>query len=97
MKAYRNQALRDLAKQIPCCVMCHAHNEGQVVGAHSNRLIDGKGTGLKAHDLLAYVCDTCHAELDGEGNRQDRHNAFLQAFYDSMLQAFLHELVVVKR
>ena len=97
MKSYRNQALRDLAPKIPFCVRCHVHNVGQVVGAHSNRIADGKGQGIKAHDLLAYVCDTCHAELDGPGDRQARHNDFLQCFYDSMLQAFLHELVVVKK
>jgi hypothetical protein len=97
MKSYRNQALRDLAQKIPFCVICGAPNKGQVVGAHSNRLIDGKGMGVKSHDLVAYVCGDCHAELDGDGDRRERHNDFLQAFYDSMLQAFLHELVVVKK
>ncbi len=97
MKTFRDQALRDLAKKIPHCAMCGAHNEGQVVGAHSNRLIDGKGTGIKSHDLVAYICGKCHAEIDGEGERSERHGKFLQAYYDSMLIAFRQGLIQVKR
>ncbi len=85
MTNFRSETLRRLAKDIPSCQLCGAYNHGQVIGAHSNRLADGKGRGLKAHDLVAYVCEACHAEIDGEGDRQLRHNQFLQAYYNSTL------------
>lgn len=34
---YRNPALLGLASKAPHCMVCGAHNEGQVVSAHSNQ------------------------------------------------------------
>lgn len=65
---YRNPALLRLAALAPHCMACGAHNEGQVVSAHSNQLRDGKGTGHKASDAaIAFVCWTCHGRID-QGN-----------------------------
>lgn len=48
---------------------CGKHNSGDVVAAHSNQLLDGKGKGIKAHDYrIAYLCAKCHFEID-EGTR----------------------------
>jgi hypothetical protein len=41
--------------------------------AHSNRLIDGKGRGLKAIDSTgAILCDTCHGLVDGRAGNWTR-------------------------
>ena len=65
MKPFRSQQLRDFARDAPKCFHCDAINDGTVVGAHSNRLEDGKGLGIKSHDLVAYVCKGCHDNIDG--------------------------------
>ena len=60
---YRNKKLLEVVRESPCqhCGI----EDGTVVAAHSNQLIDGKGRGLKAHDYrIAALCFTCHAELD---------------------------------
>jgi len=60
---YRNKKLLEVVRESPC-QHCGIEN-GTVVAAHSNQLIDGKGRGLKAHDYrIAALCFTCHSELD---------------------------------
>jgi len=49
--------------------------DGTVVAAHSNQLIDGKGRGLKSHDYrVAALCYSCHMRLDqgAELSKQER-------------------------
>lgn len=49
--------------------------DGTVVAAHSNQLIDGKGRGLKSHDYrVAALCYSCHMQLDqgAELSKQER-------------------------
>lgn len=49
--------------------------------AHSNRIVDGKGMGIKSRDEAGgIVCDSCHNIIDGRTNvgmdrlqRQDMH------------------------
>ena len=81
---YRSQKLRDAAKLVPHCMNpdCHAVNDGGVVLAHSNHLRDGKGRGLKAHDVPCYLCMDCHNELDTRPN-QDTERMRLETVYDS--------------
>lgn len=81
---YRNKKMRQLAAECDECHGCGAFC-GSVAGAHSNRQRDGKGLGIKAHDLLAYLCPTCHLYVDGDGDREERHNFFLQAVYNTVL------------
>jgi len=60
---YRNRKLLDTLRDSPCqnCGM----QDGTVVAAHSNQLIDGKGRGLKSHDYrVAALCYSCHMQLD---------------------------------
>jgi hypothetical protein len=67
---YRNRTLLDSVRNSPCqnCGI----EDGTVVAAHSNQLIDGKGRGLKAHDYrIAALCFTCHADLD-QGSKMTR-------------------------
>lgn len=41
--------------------------------AHSNRIQDGKGMGIKSMDEKgAIVCDTCHSLIDGRINTYGR-------------------------
>lgn len=48
--------------------------------AHSNRLQDGKGRGLKALDSLgAILCHTCHDLADGRAGKLNREE--MQAFH----------------
>ena len=83
---YRNKKMRKLASECTECMGCGAICEpGSIVGAHSNRQQDGKGMGTKAHDLLAYLCPTCHRYVDGDGDKEVRHNFFLQAVYNTVL------------
>lgn len=70
---YRNRKLLDLLRDSPChsCGM----QDGTVVAAHSNQLIDGKGRGLKSHDYrVAALCYSCHMQLDqgAELSKQER-------------------------
>jgi hypothetical protein len=85
---YREPRLLKFAKDIDCCVLCGSRNRGDVVGAHSNHISDGKGMGTKAHDLVAAVCPTCHDSIDGRNNAWDplyRDLAFYKGVYKFML------------
>ena len=67
---------------------CGVRNEGQVVACHPNRQIYGKGTGIKAHDLCAYLCASCHDWLDGrEGHlsRSEQDDLFHVGLYKTVL------------
>lgn len=47
--------------RFPCC----NHDSSTTVWAHSNRIQDGKGMGIKARDEEGcYACSACHAYLD---------------------------------
>lgn len=62
---YRNKKLLALAKMAPICFRCGNHNDGTVVAAHANMQSMGKGIGIKAADIPAFVCARCHDEIDG--------------------------------
>lgn len=85
VKVYRNPRILASICWAPHCMGCGVVQEGQVVGAHSNRLEDGKGTGVKSHDVVAALCPTCHAFVDGKGDLESRHVFFLQAVYRTVL------------
>ena len=90
--AYRNKALKELAALVDTCPWCGEWAEpGSIVGCHPNSLKYGKGMGLKADDLVAFLCPKCHDQLDGRSGTLTRHEKeqmFLGAFYESMLWAF---------
>lgn len=65
MSIYRNKKLLSLAKDVPHCMRCRTQNYGQVVAAHANMQMMGKGMGIKAADVPAYLCQTCHDAIDG--------------------------------
>lgn len=88
VKTYRNHKLLTLAADVPHCMWCHSANHGQVVAAHSNQLRHGKGTGYKAHDVPAYLCNHCHDIVDGRAgkyNNMEREFIFYEALYDSFV------------
>lgn len=85
---FRSPKLLKLAAEIPCCMVCGADNDGTVVGAHPNGLGFSKGTGIKAHDLVAYMCFKCHNLYDGRELGWDslqKQQAWDGAFYKTML------------
>jgi len=61
---YRNPKLLALAPNVPHCMRCGRNNDGTVVAAHANMQSMGKGTGIKAADIPAYLCSTCHDIID---------------------------------
>lgn len=66
---WRSKKLLAAAKDAPHCMHCLTPNDGTVVAAHSNQQIDGKGTGIKAHDYrIAFICNQCHHEIDNGRN-----------------------------
>lgn len=70
--------LRASAQLCPHCMSCGKLNyDGhQLCLAHSNRIQDGKGRGLKSHDEKgAIVCNDCHNLIDGRTGKLTRHEA----------------------
>ena len=65
---YRNRALLDLAKGMPCKLRVPGVCCGDprtVVACHSNQSRHGKAGWLKAHDwAAAWGCRACHAYID---------------------------------
>jgi hypothetical protein len=87
---YRNPKLLQAAKYAPHCMVqrCKAENYGQIVAAHSNYVRHGKGKGIKAHDVPAYVCNGCHDVIDGRVtimSKEEREQMFLDAVYFSIV------------
>ena len=87
---YRNERLLALAKECPRCMSCGDFNAGDVVAAHSNSQRMGKGIGLKAHDIPAYLCGDCHAIVDGRmesiiHNRESRERMWADAVVQTWL------------
>lgn len=97
---YRNPKLLKFAMDAPTCMCCQSTNDGTVIGAHPNGHEFGKATGLKAHDLVAYLCMDCHDLYDGRKPGWDalqKRQAWHMAFYRTMLWLFQHSgHVVVK-
>jgi hypothetical protein len=62
----RNAKLIEAYRLIPCQFEgCGFWAKGEIVGAHSNAAIHGKGKGIKASDqFAASACPRCHFELD---------------------------------
>ena len=88
MNTYRNPKLLALAKHAPRCFCCGANNDGTVVAAHANMQSMGKGTGIKAADVVAFACHRCHDDIDGRSKfyetREDRNAAWAMAAVHSM-------------
>lgn len=86
---YRNKKILDFARECPYCMHCRASNRGQIVGAHSNWIKHGKGKGIKAHDLVAYLCNHCHDVLDGRVDagmsKSEKEMMFLDAVFFSTI------------
>lgn len=65
---YRNPALLALASGEECLLRIPKYCQGgtdTTVACHSNRLRDGKGKGIKAHDwAIAFGCGACHWFID---------------------------------
>jgi hypothetical protein len=85
---FRSKRLRELASKTPHCMLCREPNTGNIVLAHSNCLADGKGMGMKAHDIPCYLCPTCHDYIDGrltDWSLTDRERMRLEGTYNSVL------------
>ena len=95
---YRNKKLLKLAQEIPSCTMCGCYNKGNIVAAHSNQIIHGKGKGIKAHDFaIAFICNNCHYEIDhGQMDKQDKIERWTAAFFKTIEWLFLNEKLIVR-
>ena len=94
---YRNEKLLKAVRECPC-QHCGAQ-DGTVVAAHSNQLIDGKGRGLKAHDYrIAALCFRCHAELDqgAKMSKQERVNMWEAAHRSTIGWLFENDVIGLK-
>lgn len=89
MPNYRNPVLLDLARECDTCCCCHTYvGEGFCCGAHSNSQQDGKGTGLKSHDIVAFACKKCHDLIDrrtGDMPLEDRQAMLMRGVYNTFL------------
>jgi hypothetical protein len=95
---YRNEKLLKAFRDCPC-QHCGAQ-DGTVVAAHSNQLIDGKGRGLKAHDYrIAALCFRCHAELDQgtKMSKQERVNMWEAAHRATVGWLFENNIIGMTR
>ena len=91
MTNFRSKPLLHLASECENCQFCGVYAPKAIVGCHPNGLKYGKGTGQKAHDLVAFLCPECHNILDGRAGtltRFERDAMFLESFYSTMLWAF---------
>jgi len=97
---YRSKRLLNAARGQPCMVripnICNGNNE-TTVAAHSNQLIHGKGTSIKAHDCyIAWACNDCHAEIDqGKMDKADRQFYWQQGFERTLLAMLQLGILVV--
>jgi len=85
---FRSSDMLMLASVAPHCMNCGVVNTGQVVGCHPNSLEMGKGMGIKAHDVPAYLCGECHSLLDGRAGtltRFEKEVLYLRASNASMV------------
>ncbi len=82
---YRNAKLLALAKEAPFCFHCFMPNDGTVVAAHANMQSMGKGTGIKAADVVAFLCQFCHGLIDaGSLTRGKKEGMWCRAAVHSM-------------
>jgi hypothetical protein len=92
---YRNKKLLEACRQLPC-QLCQTE-DGTVIAAHSNQLLDGKGKGIKASDYrIAALCFTCHMDID-QGNKlskEQRREFWETAHRNTIGELFERGLIV---
>ncbi len=92
---YRNKKLLEACRQLPC-QLCQTE-DGTVIAAHSNQLLDGKGKGIKASDYrIAALCFTCHMDID-QGNKlskEQRREFWENAHRNTIGELFERGLIV---
>jgi hypothetical protein len=96
MSNYRNKALLEVVRESPC-QMCGA-KDGTVCAAHSNRLRDGKGKAIKAHDFrIAALCYRCHSRIDqgADMSKEERMEAWEEAHRATIGWLFLNDKLKV--
>lgn len=73
MSVYRSRRFLDLAHGMHECTLqipgvCVGHSVDGLEPAHSNWQEEGIGIGIKADDVFAAACHSCHMELDDRAN-----------------------------
>lgn len=62
----RSKAIMKAAREMRCTLVFPGCRVEPCVMCHSNNQVDGKGTGIKAHDIfIAAGCPHCHDIYDG--------------------------------
>jgi hypothetical protein len=72
---WRSRKYLDAVRELSCQVGSPAcdNRPGTIEPAHSDQMEDGKGKGIKAHDLMvAAACHSCHLWLGGSAPREER-------------------------
>ena len=85
---YRSPKMLKVMRLFPCSV-CGA-DDSTIVGAHSNNSRHGKGRGIKAHDIVAALCQQHHAEYDSSTGEFafSATEQFLEAVFETMRYGF---------
>lgn len=88
----RSKDLRESARDMPCMInspICNYDMQTTVL-AHSNWGEDGKGAGMKSHDIYStFACSDCHDWIDG---RHDTGQSLIErrdAFHTGMKKTWL--------
>ena len=97
---FRSKKILRWAEDAPHCMYCKEPNRGQVVACHFNAIKYGKGMGLKAHDIIAALCDKCHSLADGaigpHLTKEQRELILYEGIYRTFLWALQEGKLVVK-
>lgn len=91
---YRNPKLLADAKDKSC--ICCGRDDGTTIAAHYSgieALSFGKGMGIKAHDLCADLCHSCHNYFDGYkgGNDYDRGFKLFKYIHLSLIRRLTND------
>lgn len=89
-KSYRNRSILREAMH-HSCQWCWV-NDGTVVAAHSNQQRHGKGFGIKAHDLPAYLCHQCHTMVDQDTTPAWLRKAIWETAFVRSVELYRHLL-----
>lgn len=97
---FRNEKLLRLAKGAPCLLnipnVC-CGDQATTVACHSNQIIHGKGTGIKAHDCyISFGCFACHRALDqGNASAEDKLYWFQRGMEKTWLWLWENDKIAV--
>jgi len=95
----RSKKITQSAKDEDCTMgspVCNG-NPATVCWRHSNYGDDGKGWGIKAHDILGfYGCQPCEYWFSHQASKEDKLFYFFRAWKRSIIRLFEKGVIVIK-